>query len=1038
MEEKKKHALFGKMFGRSGHESEEKNKQETEDITETQEEHSVSFMPESAVKRDVEKETFETDAEINRIVDKMSNSVDNTAEDEEHDVEKKRTNISDETFESFMTEMIAAIGKKEEKHSDEQIDDALSDIFDNMATEEAHRNEDDTDKLISQLLGSVESTEEKSEKYAYETLEEAVRKNREEAEVDGKTVEKTVEDIVKETVNETAAEEAEETVKDFVEETVNETAAETAEETAEEIVEETVNETAAETAEKTVENIVKEMMNGTSAETAEETAEETVDETVNETAAETAEETVGDIVEKTVDEAFGPAAEKTVEESVEEIPERITEFIEENYADKKVSGESTENDKENTVNDKNEEGNVFDALFGDEDTDEEEIPPLDFSNVMTENAADGSEDLAADAENGIAGEQLGVEDVILMEALGYDGTETAVRTKGDTTEHGHGTSSHMSKVPVSEMEGAFAYDGHEYKSHTQNEEISGAYNREKLLIKIRFIGTAVMALLLMIWDCFGSQFGGAFDHELYPTVNVLIALQLLLIAAVFSYKQIFSGIKGIFRAHPTVHSITGVVVAMTVVYDILLAIIASVNFKLYNFPAAVCLLMTVVHDYLVVEQEARAFGKLSRWEGVCTLERVDGTVLAEELGESTIGNESGNVGRAYRLRRGSFAENYFHRTNRRDPMTKAINYIIAPVIALALVVFIVSLAAKRPLVDSLNVYIVLIQFGLPSFMAVATVFPFFTLTGKKLDGSGVILNETDTLDYASVDTFVFDEKDVFDDNALTVNRLTMCGNGEAGDIYDVLAGTATILGKLGGTIANALKDATPDVGDTEKAELLQIAENGIVGSYAGKGYAIGTDEFLSGYGISVSRYFDEEFLSSTPGGAVLHIAVDGKEALKLYLSYRVSESFGEMAHELSERKVRMVLRCSDPCVNDVLITNLVGELSSPITILKKTVDEADRAGSAEENGESDTFEAGLLADSRDWMSVMKAADACGAYKKWARFNILLMGGVMALGIMLAAFLGALGAVIGMSSMYVVLFQILAILPTAVISKLWLE
>ena len=665
---------------------------------------------------------------------------------------------------------------------------------------------------------------------------------------------------------------------------------------------------------------------------------------------------------------------------------------------------------------------------GDEE-DTETVETVEYDNVSAsedDGFSAGDEEVDIDMSS-IADDigKMNVEDAILMEALGYDGkTGSEIRR---TPTH---VDVEKDAVRTSDMDDAFAFSGREYHSRSERDDIRSAYASEKLKIRVRLCGTALLAVLLFVYDVFGKKFGGAFSASQFPVVNILIGLQILLIAGAFSYKQIFSGIKGIFNTHPTIHSVTSVVVIFTVIYDIILAVIGQSVFTLYNFPAALCLLFTVFSDWLRLDREIRTFDKVSSWNGVCTLERVDSVSLARELGEGDVGASGNGVGRAYKLLHGKMPENYFHRINRRNPMMKVMNYVIAPVVALALVIFIISLAANRTLVDSLNIFIVLIQFGLPAFMVVAAVFPFYNLTSKKLDDSGVILNEVDTRDYATVDALVFDESDLFGSNALTVSRLTMCGNGEAGDIYDVLAGSATILGKMGGTIANALRDATPDTAAADAAELVEKSDNGVIGRFGGKEYVIGTEKFLADAGIAVSGYFDKEFMSATPGGAVLHIAVDGREALKLNLTYRINPGFVGMAQELSERNIRMILRCTDPCVDDRLLGTLVGELSSPITILKNV-----EAGTS---GDGDTVDGGILADSEEWSSVMRAADACSLFRKWSAFNLMLMGGIMALGILLAAFLGALGTVVGMSSLYVVLFQVLAILPTVAISKLWLD
>lgn len=736
------------------------------------------------------------------------------------------------------------------------------------------------------------------------------------------------------------------------------------------------------------------------------------------------------------EEITGENAEETAEEIIaasDGTADNAAADPEENYADIKTEiGDGSESAAD-SIDGKLRELFSDSKLFSDSMEDTETVSSdeaEEYSDSVGNGdsySSDGSEtESSPDMDISSIADDIGkmnVEDAILMEALGYDGrTVNEPRRKPETE--------NITSARTSDMEDAFAFTGREYHSRSETEDIRSAYAAEKLKLNIRLCGTALMAILLFVYDVFGKNFGGAFSKAQFPVVNILIGLQILLIACAFSYKQIFSGIKGIFNTHPTIHSVTSVVVVFTVIYDMILAVIGQAAFTLYNFPAALCLVFTVFGDWLRLDREVRTFDKVSSWNGVCTLERVDSLSLARELGEGDTGSNGNGVGRAYKLIRGKMPESYFHRINRRNPMLKVMNYIIAPVVALALVIFIISLAANRTLVDSLNVFIVLIQFGLPAFMAVAAVFPFYNLTAKKLDNSGVILNEVDTRDYASVDALVFDESDLFGSNSLTVSRLTMCGNGEAGDIYDVLAGSATILGKMGGTVANALRDATPDTAAVDAAEVLERADNGVIGRFGGKEYVIGTEEFLAEAGIAVSGYFDKEFIGATPGGAVLHIAVDGKEALKLSLTYRINPGFVQMARELSERKVRMILRCTDPCVDDRLLEALVGELASPITILKNV-----EVGTS---GDEDTVDGGILSDSEEWSSVMKAADACSLFRKWSAFNLMVMGGIMALGILLAAFLGALGAVVGMSSLYIVLFQVLAILPTVAISKLWLE
>ncbi len=583
---------------------------------------------------------------------------------------------------------------------------------------------------------------------------------------------------------------------------------------------------------------------------------------------------------------------------------------------------------------------------------------------------------------------------------------------------------------------AYGYEGKEYMSHGQTAAIKNTYARNRFSMLIRLGGTLLFAILLFVYDAFGKSFGGALDATVYPVVNIMISLQLLLIAAAFSVKQIIVGINGIFKAEPIVHSVSATALALTVLYDIVIAIVAPETFTLYNFPAAICLLLSVLHDYLVLERETYVFDRLSSWQSVATLERVDAADLAAELGEGRVGETENRIGQAFRLRRGEFAENYFRHINRRHPLTKILNFIIAPVIALSLVIFIISLASEKTALEAFNIMLTVNLFALPSFMLISMSYPFYTLVSKNLNADSVVFSESDVSEYKKVDTVVFEEADLFDDSSLTINRISVCDKNRMQDVFDIMCGVSALYDRIGGRIASAFRDSTAEGDIPTDISVVSVDDGGFEGYAGGRYYTVGSDAYLTSKGISVMRYYDDKYIASNPGGVVLHIAVDGIEVFKLYLTYRISDNMLSVINELALAKTRIVMRTVDPNINlDLILRMLTSTFEGKLTLVRKPYD--DNAEAASLRDES-TVEGGVLVNGEVPEAILDVVKACKLYGAYSKLNfhtsIILFGA----GALLSVFLGIIGALAGISSLYIVLFQIISVIPSVILSNLILK
>ena len=394
------------------------------------------------------------------------------------------------------------------------------------------------------------------------------------------------------------------------------------------------------------------------------------------------------------------------------------------------------------------------------------------------------------------------------------------------------------------------------------------------------------------------------------------------------------------------------------------------------------------------------------------------------------------IGQAFRLRRGEFAENYFRHINRRHPLTKILNFIIAPVIALSLVIFIISLASEKTALEAFNIMLTVNLFALPSFMLISMSYPFYILVSKNLNADSVIFSESDVSEYKKVDTVVFEEADLFDDSSLTINRISVCDKNRMQDVFDIMCGVSALYDRIGGRIASAFRDSTAEGDIPTDISVVSVDDGGFEGYAGGRYYTVGSDAYLTSKGISVMRYYDDKYIASNPGGVVLHIAVDGIEVFKLYLTYRISDNMLSVINELAEAKTRIIMRTVDPNINlDLILRMLTSTFDGKLTLVRKPYDENAEAASLRDET---TIEGGVLVNGEVPESILDVVKACKLYGAYSKLNfhtsIILFGA----GALLSVFLGIIGALAGISSLYIVLFQIISVIPSIILSNLILK
>ena len=625
--------------------------------------------------------------------------------------------------------------------------------------------------------------------------------------------------------------------------------------------------------------------------------------------------------------------------------------------------------------------------------------------------------------------QVDEDTATLLAALGYANSNTsAIKAKALSKD------SHNNRP--ADLSLAYGYNGKEYTSRSQTATVKSTYAYDRFKMIVRLGAIALFAIVLCVYDLFGNKFGGALDVTVYPVVNIMISLQILLIAAAFSIKRLIVGINAIFKGEPNVHSISVVALIIALIYDVIIAVAAPETFTLYNFPAAICLFFGALHDYFTLEREICVFDRLSSWQNFVTLERVDSSELAAELGEGGVGASEDTVGQAFRMRKGEFVENYFKRVNRPHPLSKMLAFFLTPAVALAFVMFFVALASDKNFAQAANAFVGVALFTLPSFMLVSMSFPFYMLVTKNLDSNSIIMSEADVAEHRRVDTVVFEESDLFDDTSLTINRISVCDKNQMQDVFGIMCDVSAMYNIIGGKIAGVFRASTVDGDIPSDVEIISVEDGGFEGVAEGKRYCVGSDAYLTSKGISVMRYYDDKYIASNPGGVVLHIAVDGTEVFKLYLTYSISTNVLSVINELSAAKTRIIMRTIDPNINIDLISRILSSsFDGNLTLVRKPFHGTLACEMQRNDG---TIDGGIIVNGDVSEAVLDTVRACRLFGAFSKLNFTVGIIVFAIGALFAFLLGIAGAIVDLPSVYLFIFQIVSAIPCAFFASVYLN
>lgn len=764
---------------------------------------------------------------------------------------------------------------------------------------------------------------------------------------------------------------------------------------------------------------LREML-GADEEDADEVLEDEVseDESDVQPAQDEAEETVAEVI---VDETTEEGA------SLEEDPAEENESVlleEEEDAD--ISGEYENSDE--TLGD-TDDGVAFEYSRTVEDAEtEEELEDEEDMNVF-----EISDDMSD-------------EEISLMLGLGYE--KELVYTLGAERVEQVKKRAARENARDPEFVNAYAYEGEEYRSTDQNERIRYRYQVDRRRLWIRLIGTSIFALLLFLYECCGlfrGAFGDIFNAAHYPVIAIMTGWQLLVFASAFSWKQLLHGIRSAFVMEPDNHAMTAIVVAAVMFNNILMAVVfKGSNLYLYNFPAALCLLCSVLCDLADLTRETLTFDVVSSDAKKYVSEAVTLTSAHTSMPIMPMEDEKNNPlssKNAMLVRRVGFVKNYFRRTNRKTHHAQILNFVFLPLLAFAIVMGVVTALIGNGIAPALSGFVVSILLCMPLSYTVIHTLPLF-YEARRLHKQGcAIVGEGTVEECNQFPTVVFEDKDIFPPSLITTKGLKLYENNQ---IYSVILKISLLFREIGGPINEVLdldKEemkrflASGRAGALENGQVYldSVSEDGVTARLGdGSRVVAGSASFLASHGIYVRVSEKDQQLIDSRELSILFLAFDGKLGARFYVDYRPDPEFEALAGMLHEDGFRLAIRTLDPGIHEEMIARKCPpEMPEVGTVRAKMRELTSKTG-------SDAKVDGGLVCSDDPRRMLLPLRAIRNLRRLNRFSLRLYAIALLINMAVVVVLTACSAVGFMSSLFVSLYMLVWLITSLVTTALFLN
>ena len=532
----------------------------------------------------------------------------------------------------------------------------------------------------------------------------------------------------------------------------------------------------------------------------------------------------------------------------------------------------------------------------------------------------------------------------------------------------------------------------EYETQGQDIALRKAYAKQKGGYIFNLALAVLVLLVLFLYErpqWMANVFHGPVDGSEYPVSYILIGIQLLVLAAAFSYRRLLEGFLRLLRFSPIDSSFCSVMLLVTFCYHVVLIFIPHAGYPvLYLSPAAGSLVLLSLVDLLDWYRESLAFQVVSsRRQKYALVPRVSVGGKLNNARERLL--ETEEAATIWYVRPIGFVRNYFANTEKRADHQRSLGSQLLLIVSIGIALGLYVLATGGTAEEMWQTVFVTFLLSIPATSLLVTALPMFLASCLRLKKRSAIIGEDPIYGCEGKTVMVLPDSEAF--GGMQRERFELI---EGCDASRVMVLVKALLEKVQSPLADSIDVEHEPIDIT----VTDIEEHGVA-ALAGEekiSLIFGSVEYLQKYGIRVQpRGNDLEDICRR----LLCVAIDRQVSVLFLARYRLTEDMTHLLHELDAESVRVMIRTKDPGVHNDMLARLSADQREPVRVMKPAAREVDIRT---ERVDATVVALGSCAEAA------RAFVVCRAIRRAGSFGKLLQALSVVTGVVISALLALFG------------------------------
>ena len=545
----------------------------------------------------------------------------------------------------------------------------------------------------------------------------------------------------------------------------------------------------------------------------------------------------------------------------------------------------------------------------------------------------------------------------------------------------------------------------------------GAWKRELLL---RMLVSALCVLLLGAVGFLGefSLFSASGQPVLPVQTYLILNVIFLMIAILFNGQTLLNGLKGLFFLRANSDSGVAVAALVAEVHALVLAFVpervTDSSLHLYVLPAALALLLNTAGKLVQVRRVGRNFHFVSSPEAKMSVQIFDDHNTALRMGRDCV---PGVPVIAYQ-KKAHFLRNFLRLSFEFDPSDQN-SQLIAPLGVIAsLVLCIAAFLLSGDALAALTALTVSCCVCVPFTNTLSVNLPLKALDKLSARCGAMLCGYPAVEKFSRVNAVMLDARDLFPRGTLVLNGIKTFGGQR---IDEAIVDATGLMCAVGGPLSDLFSQIVQN-----RREILPKVENplyedgmGVVGWVSGRRILVGNRLLMQSYSIEPpSADYEETYRMG--GRQLLYLAADGELVAMFLISYISDRRRAAELHRMEDNGLSLIVRTCDPSITPAFLAGCFQLDESSIAVLPDSLGKVYEGLTAEPDGRADA----LMATKGRPTAMMRMITACVRQRANISIAVALQAIAVVLGFLLAAFLTCYSGLPRLTTLFLVLYEVL--------------